>query len=350
VNETSTFSIGRRRVGAGAPCLLVAEVALTHDGSLGLAHAFVDAVAATGADAVKFQTHIAEAESTPAEPFRVAFSRQDASRYDYWRRTAFAENEWRGLAEHATERGLIFLSSPFSLEAVDLLEAVGVSAWKVGSGEVANADLLDRVAATRLPVLLSSGLSTFAELDGAVERVRDGRAPVAVLQATTAYPCPPERVGLDQIAILRERYRCPVGLSDHSGTIYPSLAAVVLGAAIIEVHVCLSREMFGPDVVASVTTSELRTLADGVRFLERALATPLDKDAIAAELSGLREQFGRSVVAAADLPAGTVLERRHLMVKKPGTGLAPDRLPELLGRRLRRAVTADSFVAEADVE
>ena len=122
---------------------------MSHDGSLGLAHAFVDAIADAGADAVKFQTHIAEAESTPAEPFRVAFSKQDATRYDYWVRMAFTEDEWRGLAAHCRERGVLFISSPFSIEAVDLLERVGQPLWKIASGEVSNTRLLDRVLDTR---------------------------------------------------------------------------------------------------------------------------------------------------------------------------------------------------------
>ena len=345
----AAFDLGGLAIGGGRT-LIVGEVAQAHDGSLGLAYAFVDAIAAAGADAVKFQTHIAEAESTPAEPFRVEFSRQDSSRYDYWQRTAFDEDGWRGLAEHARDRGVLFLSSPFSLLAVDLLERVGVPAWKIGSGEALNTQLLERVAATGLPVLLATGLATTAELDAAAAILRGHSAPFAVLQATTAYPCPPEKVGLNQLAGLRERYGVPVGLSDHSGTIYPSLAAVTLGAAIIEVHVTLSREMFGPDVAASVTTEELSRLVDGVRFLERALASPVDKDESAAELADVRKLFTRSVVAAEALAAGTVLEQRHLALKKPGRGLPAERLPALVGRRLRRDVEADALLAEDDVE
>lgn len=346
----TTIEIAGRRVGPGEPAFVVGEVAQTHDGNLGLAHAFIDSIAAAGADAVKFQTHIAEAESTPAEPFRVPFSQQDETRYDYWRRTAFAEEQWAELAEHARERGLLFLSSPFSLEAVDLLERVGVPAWKIGSGEVANPALLERVGATGLPVLLSSGLSPLAELDAAVARVRGAGAPVAVLQATTAYPCPPEQIGLNLLPVLAERYETPVGLSDHSGTIFPSLAAVVLGASILEVHVALSRDMFGPDVPASVTAAELAELVRGVRFLERALASPVDKDAVARELDDVRRLFTRSVVAVTDLDAGTVLAETHLALKKPAGGLPPERLQDLVGRRLRRPVAADAQLSEDDVE
>ena len=343
------FTIADRPVGPSERPFLIGEVAQAHDGSLGLAHAFVDAIAEAGADAVKFQTHIAEAESTPAEEFRVAFSRQDESRFDYWKRTGFDEAGWHGLAEHARERGLAFLSSPFSVEAVDLLERVGVPAWKIGSGEVSNTVLLDRVAATGLPVLLSSGMSSYAELDRAVERLR-GRAPFAVLQCTSAYPSAPEQTGLNVLAELGERYGAPVGLSDHSGTIYGSLAAVTLGAAVIEVHVTLSRELSGPDVPSSVTTDELRSLVAGIDFIHRARTTEVDKDDAAKQAEPLRQLFTKSIVASRHLEAGTTLTHADLALKKPGSGLGADRLDSLVGRRLRRDVAADTLLAEGDVE
>jgi N-acetylneuraminate synthase len=330
-------------------CLIIGEVGLSHDGSLGLAHAFIDEVARSGADAVKFQTHIAAAESTPAEPFRVKFSRQDATRYDYWKRIEFSETEWKGLADHAREKGLLFLSSPFSREAVDLLVRVGMAMWKVGSGEVGTVPMLDAMIATGNPVLLSSGMSDLAELDKAVDRVRRANVPLAVLQCTTAYPCPPERIGLNMVPFFRERYGCFVGLSDHSGRIYPGIAAATLGAEVVEVHVTMSRGMFGPDVPASVTMEELRQLVDGIRFVEKMRANPVDKDAIARDMAPLRAIFNKSLVARQRLAAGTVLTEAHLAMKKPGTGIPADRLPEILGRVLRRPLEVDEQLRPDDV-
>ena len=331
-------------------CLVIGEVALTHDGSLGLAHAFVDAIANAGADAVKFQTHIAAAESTPSEPFRVKFSRQDETRYDYWKRMEFTEDQWRGLADHARQRGMLFLSSPFSVEAIELLDRLGMPLWKIASGETSNTMLLDRILDTRKPVLLSTGMSPIEEIDAAVARVRARDIDVGVFQCTTAYPCPAEKVGLNLIPFYRERYGCWVGLSDHSATIYPGLAAAALGMDMLEVHIALSREMFGPDVIASVTTSELRQLVDGVRFIERMRANPIDKNASAQETAPLRKLFTRSLVASADLPAGTVITREHVAIKKPGTGLPPERLEDIIGRRLARPVTVDQLLAVDDIE
>lgn len=331
-------------------CLIVAEVAQAHDGSLGMAHAFIDAVANAGVHAVKFQTHIAAAESTPGEPWRVKFSLQDATRYDYWKRMEFTEEQWHGLKRHADERGLQFLSSPFSIEAVELLTRVGMAAWKVASGEVSNIPMFERMVATGLPIFLSTGMSPLAEIDDAVDRVKARGLLLTVLQCTTAYPCPPEKVGLNMIPFYRERYDCAVGLSDHSGTIYPGLAATTLGIEVLEVHVTLSREMFGPDVPASITTSELRQLVEGVRFIQRVLANPVDKDALAQEMGPLRDMFTKSIVARVDLPAGTVLREEHLALKKPGTGIPARCLPEMVGRRLRRAVKADALLLEEDLE
>jgi N-acetylneuraminate synthase len=329
-------------------CLVIGEVGLSHDGSLGLAHAFIDEVARGGADAVKFQTHIASAESTPAEPFRVKFSRQDATRYDYWKRIEFTEAQWKGLADHARDKGVMFLSSPFSREAVDLLSRVGMAMWKVGSGEVGTAPLLDAMIATGKPILLSSGMSDLAELDRAVERVRSARVPLAVLQCTTAYPCPPERIGLNMMPFFRDRYGCFVGLSDHSGTIYPGIAAATLGADVVEVHVTMSRGMFGPDVPASVTMEELRQLVDGIRFVEKMRANPVDKDAIARDMAPLRAIFTKSLVARERLAAGTVLSEAHLAMKKPGTGIPAERLPDVVGRVLRRALDVDEQLRPDD--
>jgi N-acetylneuraminate synthase len=188
------------------------------------------------------------------------------------------------------------------------------------------------------------------EIDQAVARVRARNVDVGVFQCTTAYPCPPEKIGLNLIPFYRERYGCWVGLSDHSATIYPGLAAASLGIDMLEVHVALSREMFGPDVVASVTTQELRQLVEGIRFIERMRAHPLDKDASARETAPLRKLFTRSLVASSDRPAGTVIAREHVAIKKPGTGLPPERLDEVIGRRLVRPVIADQVLAAEDIE
>jgi N-acetylneuraminate synthase len=329
---------------------VVAEVGQNHDGSLGAAHAYIDAIARAGADAVKFQTHIAQAESSPDEPWRVRFSRQDETRFDYWKRMEFTEPQWHGLAKHAADRDIAFLSSPFSLEAVDLLERVGVPAWKAGAGEITNLPMLRKMARTGLPVMLSSGLAGWPQLDAAVDCVKSLGAPVAVLQCTTMYPCPPEKLGLNMLGQLRERYQCAIGLSDHSAKIYAGLAAAALGIEVLEVHVTLSKECFGPDVAASLTTAELAQLVQGIRFIEKALANPIEKDKMAGELENLRAIFGKSLVATRDLAAGTQLIESDITAKKPGSGILVSRFEEFIGRTLKRPVTANQRFSEDDFE
>jgi N,N'-diacetyllegionaminate synthase len=246
---------------------IIAEVGNAHEGSLGLAHAHIDAAAKAGADTVKFQTHIAEAESTPSEAWRVKFSTQDGSRYDYWRRLEFTESQWGELKRHAENVGLRFLSSPFSVEAMMLLQRIGVDRWKVASGEVNNTRLLERIAATKQPVFVSTGLGTKKQIIEACSLF----ATPTVMQCVSAYPTRPEWIDFSPYG-WRDVEGCFAwnwGMSDHSGTIYPSLVAAYEGAAAVEVHLTLSREMLGPDVAASLTSTELRQLVDGVRFIER---------------------------------------------------------------------------------
>ena len=344
------FLIGDQEVGYGCPVFIVMEVAQAHDGSLGMAHAFIDVAAEAGVDAVKFQTHIAEAESTLEEPFRVKFSVQDKTRYDYWKRMEFTAEQWRGLADHVREKGLEFLSSPFSFEAVELLDQIGMPAWKVGSGEVGNTLLIDEMIKTGKPILLSSGMSSWEELDQAVEMIQSAGVPLMVYQCTSRYPCKPEDVGLGLIKIMQDRYKTPVGLSDHSGTIYPGIAAVALGAASVEVHITLSRYAFGPDVSASVTPEELKQMVKGIRMVEASLSSNLDKNELALKMGDLKTVFGRSVVTRKALSRGAVLSLENLILKKPGGGIPPSGLASLIGRKVKHDIDRDTFISKEDLE
>lgn len=343
------FKIDAHEIGHGKPCFIIGEVAQAHDGSLGMAHAFIDAIAAAGADAVKFQTHIAEAESSPDEPWRIRFSPQDESRFDYWKRMEFREDQWIGLKEHAAQKGLVFLSSPFSEQAVDLLNRIGMPAWKIASGEVNNPMLLDKIVQMKKPVLLSTGMSPLSEIDRVVNGFKSQACPFAVMQCSSSYPTPPEKIGLNLLAEYRQRYGCPVGLSDHSGTIFSGLAAATLGSNLLELHVTLSKEMFGPDVTASLTTHEFAQLIGGVRFIERTMANPIDKEATAPEFIGLRNIFTKSLFAAQDLPAGTQLKREYLIARKPGTGIPADQVGQVVGRRLIAAVKRGQMLKPGDL-
>ncbi|QDO96310.1 N-acetylneuraminate synthase [Ferrovibrio terrae] len=327
------FHIDKREIGGGR-AFLIAEVAQAHDGSLGAAHAFIDAASDVGADAIKFQTHIAAAESTLDEPFRLKFSRQDVTRYDYWRRMEFTPEQWRGLAQHARDRKLVFLSSAFSVEAVDLLEGLGVPAWKIGSGEIVTNDLLERMSGTGKPMLISTGMSGYEEITAVHERWSSRGNAIALFQCTTKYPTAMPDVGLNVLARMKSAFPCPIGLSDHSGRPEPAMAAIARGADLVELHVTFDHRSFGPDTVASVTFADFARIVTFRDCLVEMDANPVDKDALAAQMRPTREIFGKSLALKADQPAGTVLRRDMLTLKKPGTGIAPDAIDKIVGCRL----------------
>ncbi len=346
----SNISLAGRTIGDGHPPFVIAEIAQSHDGNLNFAHAFIEAVAGAGADAVKFQTHIAEAETSPSEPWRIKFSRIDATRYDYWKRMEFSASQWQGLAEHANQLGLVFLSSPFSHEAVDLLSEIGMQAWKIASGEVSNTPLLEKIAALGAPVLLSSGLSSWKELDEAVQTIRSKGAPLAVFQCTSAYPCPADRVGLNVLQELSSRYGCPVGISDHSATIFGSLASVALGARLVEVHVTFHPKSFGPDVPASITFTELEKLVQGCRFISSAIDNPVNKEKEAESQATMRSIFTKSIIARKQLSKGHMLNIEDVTFKKPGTGIPAADVSKLLGKKLKVRIAANTPLQWSDFE
>ena len=319
---------------------VIAEAGMNHDGSLGNAIRLAEVAAECGADAVKFQLHDAAAETTRDAPAPPYF--QLESRWDYFERTAFTDAQWRTLKEACEAAGIEFFCSVFSLEAVRRLESVGVARYKIGSGEVTNLALVRAVAETGKPVLLTSGMSSWDELDAAVEAAGEN---VTVLQCTSEYPTPPERVGLNVLAELRERYGKPVGLSDHTLGNVAAFAAVTLGAVAVEKHFTVSRELYGADARFASEPHELEALVDGIRELELMLANPVDKDDVA-PFAEMKRVFEKSVVATADIPAGTVLTREHLAAKKPGTGIPAARLDDVVGRTTRVAVAADTVLTE----
>jgi N,N'-diacetyllegionaminate synthase len=324
---------------------IVAEAGMNHDGSLGNAGRLVDLAAEAGADAVKFQLHDAAAETTVDAPSPPYFG--DEPRHSYFERTAFTDEQWHSLKARCDERGIAFVCSPFSLEAVDRLEAIGVDRYKLGSGEVTNVQLLERLAATGKPVLLSSGMSSWDELDRAVEILRS--QPLTVLQCTSEYPCPPERVGLNVMLEMRERYGTPVGLSDHTLGTAACVAAAALGASALEKHFTISRSMYGPDASMSLEPGALAQLVRDVREVEAILAAPVDKDDLA-NVTEMKQIFEKSVVSTAPIEAGATIGPEMVAVKKPGTGIPAARLRDVIGRRAARAIAADTVLADDDVD
>lgn len=328
---------------------IIAEIAQAHDGSLGMAHAYIDAVAKTGCNAIKFQTHIAAAESSIYEPFRVQFSKQDPTRMDYWKRMEFSLVQWKEIKAHCEELGLEFMSSPFSNAAVDLLEEVGVKRYKIGSGEVNNYVLLEKIAQTKKPVILSSGMSNFEELDATIEFLKNRNVVFSILQCTTYYPTQPKQFGLNVINELKSRYNVPVGFSDHSASTEACIAAIALGAEILEFHVVFHKEMFGPDAKASLTMEETTQLVKAVRNINTALTNPIDKNENS-QFSTLKYIFEKSLAVNKDLPKGHKITFADLETKKPkGYGILASDYEKVLGKSLKNDLKQWDFLNDVDI-
>lgn len=322
---------------------VIGEVAQAHDGSLGTAHAYIDVLADAGADAVKFQTHYAQYESTLQEPWRVKFSYQDDSRYDYWRRMEFTEEQWSGLKEHAEQRGLVFMSSPFSIQAAEMLDRLGMRVWKVASGEVSDPWLLEFILKTGKPIIFSTGMSSYQKIEDYLKTI-PRETELAIMQCTTKYPSPPEDVGLNCMLDMMKRYGVPVGLSDHSGDIFAPLAAVSLGARVIETHICMNKMDFGPDVKASLTPDQFQQMVTGIRQITTMLETKVDKDALAEQLCRSSTIFSKSVYAARDIEPGEIFTKENLALKKPCYGIPAREVNAVLGKVAQKTYQKDELI------
>jgi N-acetylneuraminate synthase/N,N'-diacetyllegionaminate synthase len=345
------IEVGGRRIGPGAPCFVIAEAGVNHNGDLALAKRLVEEAAKAGADAVKFQTfnpaRLASAQAPKAE-----YQRRDAatdSQREMLERLTLSADAHRTLKHHAKELGISFLSSPFEEESADLLEALGVPAFKVPSGELTNHAFLANLAARRRPLLVSTGMATLAEVAEAVEVIRGaGNPPLALFHCVSSYPASPSDANLRSMSTLREAFGAPVGWSDHMPGLEVALAAVALGADMVEKHLTLDRSLPGPDHRASLEPEELAQLVRGVRTVTAALGRP-EKHPVPAE-APVAAVARKSLHWSRSLPKGARVEPEHLVALRPGTGIAPGRLRALVGRRTRQAIEEGQPVLEHDLE
>jgi N,N'-diacetyllegionaminate synthase len=338
-----------RPVGEGHPCFVIAEAGVNHGGDLDRARRLVDAAARAGADAVKFQTFQAGRLVVAAAPKAAYQERVPGTALEMLRALELDEPAHRTLQAHCRDRGILFLSSPFEEASADLLERLGLPAFKLPSGELTNLPFLDHVARKGRPVLLSTGMATLGEVERALAALAPlGPGRVVLLHCVSSYPARPEDANLRAMATLARNFQVPVGYSDHTPGLEVALAAVALGAAVLEKHLTLDRTLPGPDQAASLEPGEFQALVAGVRTVESALGHGR-KEPAPSELELVRVAR-KSVFAARDLARGTVLEPGHLVIKRPGTGLPPECLPALLGRTLRRDLPGDAPVGPGDVE
>jgi len=329
------------------PVFVIAEAGVNHDGDLARALALCDAARAAGADAVKFQTFRAEDLVVPGAPTAQYQQRQtgEQDQFAMLRKLELTTAQHQRIRDHCAAIGIEFFSTPFSVEAVDLLVALGVRRMKLPSGELTHKALVQHACATGLPVLLSTGMATLDEVREALawaEAARGSLAGVTVLHCTSAYPAPEAALNLRAIVTMREALGLPTGYSDHSTGMEAALAAVALGATVIEKHLTLDRTLPGPDHAASLEPAEFGAMVRGIRSV-----TAMRGDGVKApqseELDAARVAR-RSIVAAVDIPAGAAIVPAMLACRRPATGIAPREWDRVVGRTARQAILAGSVL------
>lgn len=345
-----TLDLAGREVGAGG-CLVIAEAGVNHNGDVAIAHQLVDAAADAGADVVKFQTfapdQLASATAPAAEYQRAAGAGADGQR-EMLERLALPADAWSPLRDHAEGRGLVFLSSPFDDQSADLLERIGVPAFKVGSGELTNHPYLARLARKGRPLLVSTGMATMREVAEAMDVIAQANdVPVGLFHCVSSYPARPEDSNLRAMATMRAAFGVPVGWSCHTTGIEVSVAAAALGADLVEKHLTLDRSMPGPDHEASLEPGAFAAMVDGIRTVTGARGTG-HKAPVAAERDVARVAR-RSLHWATDLRAGDTVGPTDLVALRPGTGLRPGERDALVGRTVGRPVRAGVAVEPDDL-
>ncbi len=335
--------IGDRGVGDAHAVFVIAEAGINHNGDMGKAKELVVAAAECGADAIKFQTHLPEKEMLPDGE---TAGYVGESLFGLLKRVELSPEQHRKLLTEAERRGILFLSTPFSREAADLLEELGVSAFKIGSGEMTNWPLLQHVAKKCKPIILSTGMSTLREVAESVAIVKALNENLILMQCTSTYPARYEDLNLGVIRIYQERFDIPVGLSDHSPGIYTAIGAVAMGACVLEKHFTLDRRWPGPDQKASIEPQELRELVLGARAVKAAMG---DAKVVLPEEVTVQRMARESVVALVDLEPGTLIAQEMVWVKRPGTGIPAWELERVIGRLVKRPVRANTLLTWEDL-
>ena len=334
----------------GVSPLLLAEIGQAHEGSLSIALGMIDTIKESGFDGVKFQVHDPETESTLDEAFRPGSGIRDNNRLEYWKRTSFSAEQWEELVLHARDQDLLVVPSTFSIKSIELMSRIGVDAWKIGSGEALQGWFLSAIARMEQPTILSTGMSTWKEIDMGVDILLPNVPWLAVLQSTSAYPVGLPDVGLDVMTEIGSRFAVATGLSDHSGSLAPSMAALARGAKVIEVHATYSKSMPGPDARASLTFEEMKMLSDFRDELAQLDSPRLTKDELAIELASMRAIFGRSVAPAIPIPKGTRIQEDMLLPKKPGGGIPFDQVQNVIGKTAKKELDPNRLLTWEDIE
>lgn len=348
------LNIGKVTIEEYGRVFIIAEVGVNHNQQLDLALKLIDTAADAGADAVKFQTFKAK-DVVTEEGKMAAYQKKnmgrEMSQREMLKALELPEEFYASILKRCNERNILFMSTPHGgKRSVDFLESLEVKVYKIGSGDLTNYILLNRVARTKKPIILSSGMATLNEVNDVIAFVRSkGNNRIAMLHCTTNYPCPPEEVNLLAMKTMMEELDVPVGYSDHTNTHTAALVAAFLGMAIYECHFTLDKNLEGPDHKASAEPDELKERIKLIRDVETILGKS-EKVPTKSEVRSMRTAVRRSIVMVRDLPAGHILGEDDLEAKRPGDGVSPTQYEKFLGKKLKKSVKADQQISFDDIE
>lgn len=346
-----TMKIGNRLIGEGEPCFIIAEAGVNHNGDISLAKRLVDVAEEAGVDAVKFQTFVAEelvTESAEKAGYQKETTRLGESQLEMLKKLELTEKDSRELFAYSQDKNMLFLSTPFDRGSVDLLYELGVNAFKIGSGEITNLPLLKHIARKGKPIILSTGMATLGEIEEAVETLREeGAEEFVLLHCVTNYPARIEDMNLKVLETLRSAFKLPVGLSDHSLGITMPIAAVALGACVVEKHFTLDKNLPGPDHKASLGPDELEQMVKAIREVEAASGDGLKRPTAGEE--EIKKVARRSIVARVNIPQGTIVTEEMLAIKRPGIGLEPKYVDRIIGKAAKRDIKKDELLTGDEI-
>ena len=348
----SNIKIDKRLIGDSYKPFIIAEIGQAHEGKISKVFKYIDLISKTGVDAIKFQTHIAEEESTLDEPFRVNLHYKFSfkNRYDYWKSVEFSIHEWNQIKKYVEKKKLIFFTSVFSIKAIHMMKKIGVKALKIGSGEFDSKDLINEIVDAKIPVLLSTGMTKLSEIDKMNKFLKRKKAVYGFFQCTSSYPVKLTQVGINMIDELKKRYRCPIGLSDHSGTIYPSIFGLSLNTNLLEVHVKLNKGEKGPDATSSINIDELKKICEINNAIYLMRKNPVNKSILSNKLKKMKIIFGKSVSLKNDTPKGKLIKKENILMKKPAIGFGYDDINKIIGKKTSRFVSSKKILKKSDIK
>lgn len=343
------FKIGKLLVSKNSRPIIIAEVGQSHLGSVKKVKSIIKDMSKTGVDIIKFQTHLAKHESTLNEPFRIK-NKNFKNRIEYWRKMEFSLKEWKSIKKECEKSKLLFLSSPFSNEAVKILQKLQVKAWKIGSGEFFSTDMINKIIKTKKPIIISTGLSKLEEIKKMVDKLKKYKTNFVLMQCTSQYPLKIKEVGMNVLDIYKKKYKCFVGFSDHTGSIYPSIYAMCKGASIIEVHVGDKKEEKNPDSSSSISFEELKQLCKARDEIYTMKSFNIDKKNLSKKLLKIKTIFTKSCALKNFMKKGQIIRKSDITFKKPGNGISQKNINKIIGKKLIKDVFSHNLLKLSDLE